>query len=205
VPNVARYAQPSKVSGVVVLAYWSCYSRSLGQLDTVAERTIVREVSVHEVVCKSCGGTGLVADSPLPGDVTVCRSCGATIVITPKSTIIKVEGADADEVEQVADRLAAEHGDAARRADAQIRGPWATGSFYLAVILILVAALLAAARLVPVWAFPVIVVGALLGTVVVGALQLRQDRLREEGFLELMRLTLARLPLLVGRKPRASP
>jgi hypothetical protein len=174
-------------------------------LDTGVGRTIVRDVSVHEVVCKSCGGTGLVDDSPRPGDVTVCRRCGAVIVITPKSTIVKVEGADADDVEQVAARLAAEHGDAARRADAQVRGPWATGSFYLAVIVVLVAALLAAARVVPMWAVPVIVVGALLGTVVVGALQLRQDdRLKQEGFLELMRLTLARLPLLVGRKPPAS-
>lgn len=174
-------------------------------MDAVAAPPIFREVSEREVVCKSCGGSGLVPDSARPGDVTHCRSCGATIVITPEATSIQVEGTDADDVERVTSRLATDHGDAARRADAQIRGPWATGSFYLAVFVVIVALLLATARLVPVWALPLIVVGALLGLVIVGALQLRQDdRLKEEGFLELMRLALARLPLLIARKPRNS-
>jgi Flp pilus assembly protein TadB len=78
-----------------------------------------------------------------------------------------------------------------------------SGSFYLLALVAILALLLVAGAVLPVWALPVVVIGGLLGVAVIGALQLRQDeRLSQKNFMELMVMTLARLPLLLkGRKP----
>ena len=70
----------------------------------------------------------------------------------------------------------------------------------IAVIAIL-AVLLVASAILPVWAVPVVIIGSVLLVSVVGALQLRQDdRLGAKPFLELMGMSLRRLPLLAWRK-----
>jgi hypothetical protein len=70
--------------------------------------------------------------------------------------------------------------------------------FYLFVLVVVAAILLTAASIVPIWALPIIAIGSVLGVAIIGAFQLRQDdRLSEQGFLQLMALTLKRLPLLV--------
>lgn len=130
-----------------------------------------------------------------------CTHCGA---VSQSQPVIRVEGMDADEVERVARRLADDQRQAERRAAARLRSPWLTGSFYLLVLIVAAAILLVAARVVPVWTVPVIALTSLLAVAIVGAFQLRQDdRLGEREFVELMALTLKRLPLL-ARGPRAS-
>jgi hypothetical protein len=81
-------------------------------------------------------------------------------------------------------------------------GPWSSGSFYLVASVVLIGALVAVGVLLNSWVLPVIIVGALLLLMVLGALQLKQDaRLSEEGLLKLMALTLRQLPLL-GKLPK---
>lgn len=85
--------------------------------------------------------------------------------------------------------------------------PWVSGSFYLAVTVVLLTLLLVISTTVPWWAFPLVVLGGLIGVTVVGAFQLRHDSaLSEEGFLSLMLATLRQLPLLriAARKPTGS-
>jgi len=72
---------------------------------------------------------------------------------------------------------------------------------------VIVALLLVVSRMAPWWAFPVVVVGAVLLLSVVGAFQMRQDdRLSERGFVRLMGDVLRRLPLVIARslKPAGS-
>jgi Flp pilus assembly protein TadB len=78
------------------------------------------------------------------------------------------------------------------------RTPWASGSFYLVVLVVAVLVLLLVGRALPLWALPITAVAAVLIVVIVGALQLRQDeRLSERNFLRLMAAVLARLPSLL--------
>ncbi|WP_069159952.1 hypothetical protein [Nocardia altamirensis] len=85
-----------------------------------------------------------------------------------------------------------------RHARAVRRSPWVSGSFYLVVVVTVLAVLLVVTRVAPPWAiFPVLVGGVLL-LAVVGGFQLRQDdRLSEKNFLALMALALGKLPALV--------
>jgi len=78
--------------------------------------------------------------------------------------------------------------------------PWVSGSFYLFVVVVTGSGLLAAAKILPLIALPIIVVGAVVALAIVGALQLRNDdRLKEEPFLKLMALSFKYLPLLKRR------
>jgi internalin A len=78
-----------------------------------------------------------------------------------------------------------------------IRSPWAAGSFYLVVFATVLGALGAAARLFSFSVLLVLIVGGVLLTTLIGALQLRQDdRLSEKNFLSLMKLAFQQLPLL---------
>lgn len=134
-----------------------------------------------------------------------CASCGAIIRSTPSGYEIDVRG-DPEDVERVSTGLLQETDRLAKqRATADLRAsPWATGSFYLAVVIAVVALLLVVGSVLPLWMFPVVVVGVVLLVSVVGAFQLRQDKaLSERGFLQLMTMTLRRLRLLW--RPGASP
>lgn len=121
--------------------------------------------------------------------------------VTPKA--IRVTGTDYKEVLEVTRTLTSDA--AVRQQAAKIRSPWLTGTFYLLALAVIIALLLAAGRLLPIWALPVVLVGAPLLLSVVGAFQLRQDdRLTERGFLKLMTDALRQLPLLL-RPPGRSP
>ncbi|WP_156959871.1 hypothetical protein [Nocardia sp. BMG51109] len=116
---------------------------------------------------------------------------------------VKVTGGTPKEVQKAYERAFRSTVNAARR-----RSPWASGSFYLAAALILLAVLLAIARLAPVWAVPAVIVGAVLLVSVVGAFQLRQDdALSEYGFLTLMVAALGKLPRLIrpGKQGSVAP
>lgn len=78
--------------------------------------------------------------------------------------------------------------------------PWVSGSFYLSVVVVVGSGLLAAAKILPLVALPIILVGTLLALAIIGALQLRNDdQLKEESFLKLMALSFKYLPLLRRR------
>jgi hypothetical protein len=52
----------------------------------------------------------------------------------------------------------------------------------------------------PIWALPIVVIGAILAISIIGAFQLRQDgQINENNFLKLMALSFKYLPLLGKR------
>jgi len=84
-----------------------------------------------------------------------------------------------------------------RQAEENPKSPWATGSFYLAALLVVGILFLIIARTVSPLVLPIVLIASMLGVSIIGALQLRNDtRLSEKNFLELMGLALKSLPLL---------
>jgi hypothetical protein len=82
--------------------------------------------------------------------------------------------------------------------------PWFTGSFYLAVVIVLFGILSMVAGQFDVARFAMIVVGTYVGLTLIGAFQLKNDdKLSENGFLELVSLAMTRV-LLPIFKPRRS-
>src|SRR5258706_5059297 len=71
-----------------------------------------------------------------------CRRCGA--YVGGRDWEVHVDGTDAAEVQRVAERLS---GRAANQASKGTRNPWAAGSFYLAVAVVMIAVLLTAAKM----------------------------------------------------------
>ena len=83
------------------------------------------------------------------------------------------------------------------------QSPWSTGSFYLVALVVVATLLLIMGRTVNLIALPIVLIGALLGLSIIGALQLRHDeKLSDKSFLELMRLSVRSLPLLRRGKSR---
>ncbi|ETX00502.1 MAG: hypothetical protein ETSY1_10985 [Candidatus Entotheonella factor] len=77
------------------------------------------------------------------------------------------------------------------------KSPWTTGSFYLLIAVTMLAALAVIGKTLNLWILPVIILGGLLLTTVVGGFQLKQDeRLKEENFLQLMEMAFKQIPLL---------
>jgi internalin A len=81
--------------------------------------------------------------------------------------------------------------------------PWVSGSFYLLVVIVVFAVLLAVGRLLSPWWLPVLIVGGLLLVTVVGAFQLKNDdKLADASFLKLLQLAFKQLPLIGRVAPR---
>jgi Leucine-rich repeat (LRR) protein/GTPase SAR1 family protein len=79
----------------------------------------------------------------------------------------------------------------------KVKSAWANGSFYLFVFVVVVAGIGFLGKQLSFPVFCVVVIGGILFVPIIGALQLRQDdRLQEENFLELMKLTIGQLPLI---------
>ena len=77
------------------------------------------------------------------------------------------------------------------------QSPWATGSFYLAALVVIGTLFLIVARTVPPLALVPVLIASILAVPIIGALQLRNDnRLSEKSFLELMGLAIKSLPLM---------
>ena len=77
------------------------------------------------------------------------------------------------------------------------RNPWTSGSFFLVALVVITAAFAITSTYVPWYAFPIILIAAILAVGIVGALQLRNDEgLAETNFMSLMIETYKRLPLL---------
>lgn len=154
--------------------------------------------------CHACGGRGVLPLSDDGGRWAKCATCSSSFRTTRRGvTEIHVWGVNADEVRAVTRDLAAH--DAARREAARMRSPWLSGLFYLMVAVLIISLLLVVGHLAPWWAFPLVVLGAVLLVSLVGALQMRQDdHLTEVGFLKLMGDVLRRLPLVVPRTAGAA-
>jgi hypothetical protein len=74
--------------------------------------------------------------------------------------------------------------------------------FYLLCLVVVTALFLAVAQVVPVWTLPVVIVAALIGVGVLGALQLRQDgRVSEKGMLTLFRAAFRNARALGANQP----
>jgi hypothetical protein len=79
----------------------------------------------------------------------------------------------------------------------KVKSAWANGSFYLFVFVVVIAGIGFLGKQLSFPVFCVVVIGGILFVPIIGALQLRQDdRLQEENFLELMKLTIGQLPLI---------
>ena len=104
----------------------------------------------------------------------------------------------------------AQYGDLALMSDDLARdilnkSPWMSGAFYLTVFLAAVTALSVAQNMVSLWAFPLVIAGGLSATVLIGALQLRNDgRLSETNFLKLVDASLRRVGSLLGMRTRSA-
>jgi hypothetical protein len=109
-----------------------------------------------------------------------------------------VHGVDASEVERVSQGLFAT---APEPRTAQKRFPLVSAVFFLIMFLVVFGAILTAARLLPIYVFPLVLIGGILTFSVVGAFILREDAsLSEKSFLDLMRLSFRYLPLLRKRE-----
>lgn len=107
---------------------------------------------------------------------------------------LEVEGSDADEVQKVASALVEK---TEMKSTHKRPSPWVSGSFYLTVFIVVIAALLTVAKTLPVIALPIVLLGGILALSIIGAFQLRQDdKLSQKNFLELMALTFKYLPWL---------
>jgi hypothetical protein len=81
--------------------------------------------------------------------------------------------------------------------------PWISGSFYLAVFLVIIAALAVVGHVIPIIALPAIIIGGIIALAVIGAFQMRQDeKLSQENFLKLMTLSLKYLPWIRRREEK---
>ena len=157
------------------------------------------------VYCGVCVGKGHI----IVGDVDkLCHSChGAGSAGCPNCSgsghmrvgnaefFVSVQGNDAVEVERVTLALMTKLQMRAPRPS-----PWASGSFYLCVFIVVCVALLSIARILPFIVVPIVIIGTILSLAVIGAFQLRHDeRLSQKSFLELMALSFRYLPWLKRR------
>jgi hypothetical protein len=118
-------------------------------------------------------------------------------VVDRRGRVRQIMGASVDEVLHVYYEVRQMEGSHRRR------GPWASGSFYLAALVVVALVFLAVSRWASIWLLPIVLVAALLGLVLVGALQLRHDdRLSERSFIALMKIAITRMPILLRRSPQ---
>jgi hypothetical protein len=128
-----------------------------------------------------------------------CPNCRAILTFLPDGNPqITVHGVDATEVERVSQLLFAK---APETRVGQKRFPLVSAAFFLVMFVVVFWAILTAARLLPIYLFPPVLIGGILTFSVVGAFILRQDAtLSEKSFLDLMRLSFRYLPLLRRRE-----
>lgn len=75
--------------------------------------------------------------------------------------------------------------------------PWISGSFYLVSAIVLLSLLAGIVNVIPLWTFPIIILGGLIILVIIGLLQLKNDdRISDKSFTSLIKETFKQLPLL---------
>lgn len=129
----------------------------------------------------------------------MCGVDGCKLRVDRRGRVREITGTNVDDVLKA-------HQEVRGHLEGRRQGPWLSGSFYLAALIIMTGATVAASRLAPPWTLPLVIVGSLLGVGTVGALQLRHDdRLSERRFVDLIKLTFLNLPALLRRSPPAAP
>lgn len=84
-----------------------------------------------------------------------------------------------------------------KKSDLRPRSSWSSGSYYLAVLVVLLVGLGVIAFNLPFFSLVVVLIAAPILLSIVGAFQLQQDeRLSEKSFLTLMRMAMGKLPLI---------
>ncbi|MBO8190049.1 hypothetical protein [Streptomyces spirodelae] len=125
----------------------------------------------------------------------VCGLEGCQMRIDRRGRVREIKGSNVKDVLKA-------HREANQGATAQRRGPWLSGSFYLVAIIAIIVAMIGISRLTSPWAVPIVVVGSLFGIGTIGAMQLRHDdRLSEQRFVELVKLTYLNLPSILRKSP----
>jgi hypothetical protein len=146
----------------------------------------------------SCGRTFKIPEEDW-GNRLHCIYCNATLrFLSDGNPEIRVQGVDAAEVESVSQSLFAK---APQTRTAQKQFPLVSAMFFLIMFVVVFGAILTAARLLPIYVFPLVLIGGILTFSVVGAFILREDlSLSEKSFRDLMRLSFRYLPLLRKRE-----
>jgi hypothetical protein len=146
------------------------------------------------LICPMCGGTAIN-----DADGSHCSRCMARLAyLADGNPQITVHGVDATEVERVSQALFAK---APETRAARKQFPLVSAVFFLVMFVVVFGAVLTAARFLPIYAFPLVLIGGILTFSVVGAFILREDAsLSEKSFLDLMRLSFKYLPLLRKRE-----
>jgi hypothetical protein len=84
-----------------------------------------------------------------------------------------------------------------RKPKIRVKSAWANGSFYLFLFLVVVFSIGFLAGSLPVYDLVLVIIGGVLFIPLIGAFQLRQDeRLKEEHFLQLIKMVIGQLPLV---------
>ena len=79
----------------------------------------------------------------------------------------------------------------------KVKSAWANGSFYLVIFIVVVAGIGFLGSNLPFPVLCVVIIAGVLFVPIIGALQLKQDdRVKDETFLELMKLVIGQLPLI---------
>jgi hypothetical protein len=165
----------------------------------------VDEAMLEFMLCGSCA-TQLLHSHDAASIEFVKRSpdrcatswCGTQIFSDGHKVTIIVQGADANQVQEVSLALVEK-----TKQPKGTPSPWASGSFYLIVFVIIIVALAVVGRVLPLVTLPTVFIGGLVALSVIGALQMRQvGKLSEENFLKLMTLSFKNLPWLVRKDPK---
>ena len=83
------------------------------------------------------------------------------------------------------------------KAPTPVNNAWVNGSFYLVAVVVVLALIAYISKQIAWYALPIVLIAGLLLVGVVGALQLKNDKLlKDESFVQLMIETYKRLPLL---------
>jgi hypothetical protein len=118
-------------------------------------------------------------------NITVCPTCGADA--SPGTPQIMVDAVDAAEVESGSQTL---FSIVPPSQGAPKQFPLVSAVFFVILFIVTFGVILTAERVLPVYAFPLVLIGGILTFSVVGAFVLRKDaRLSEWTFLDLMRLS----------------
>jgi hypothetical protein len=87
--------------------------------------------------------------------------------------------------------------DQAKHTDIIYRSAWANGSFYAFLFALIIAGLAVLGTILPAYVLAIVLIAAVILVPIIGGLELARNRqLSEKGFLELMQLAIAQLPLI---------
>ncbi|MET9853266.1 hypothetical protein ABZY57_10015 [Streptomyces sp. NPDC006450] len=125
----------------------------------------------------------------------VCGVEGCRIRIDKRGRVRQISGAKVDDVLRA-------HREVAHQPERGHGGAWLSGSFYLVAFVATAAVTVGASLVAAPWTVPLVIVGSLLGVGTIGAFQLRHDdKLSEQRFVELIKMTFLNIPAVLRRSP----